>query len=64
LFANSSRCLTFSHSGIIYRGILVALDGYLNVALEQTEEFMGGELKNRYNDAFLRGNNILYISAE
>jgi U6 snRNA-associated Sm-like protein LSm6 len=52
------------NNGVIYRGVLVALDGYLNVALEQTEEYVGGQLKGRYNDAFLRGNNILYISAE
>ncbi len=57
-------CLTPLGSGVIYRGILVALDGYLNVALEQTEEYVSGQLKNRFNDVFLRGNNLLYISSE
>jgi U6 snRNA-associated Sm-like protein LSm6 len=35
----------------------------MNIALEQTEEYYGGQLKNKYGDAFIRGNNVLYISA-
>lgn len=52
------------NSGAIYRGILVALDGYMNIALEQTEEFVNGQLKNRYADTFIRGNNVLYLAKE
>lgn len=52
------------NTGVVYRGVLCALDGYMNIALEQTEEFVGGQLKNRYADTFIRGNNVLYISAE
>ena len=33
------------------------MDGFLNVVLEQAEEFEDGELTNRYNDCFIRGNN-------
>lgn len=29
----------------------------MNIALENTEEFINGECKNRYGDAFIRGNN-------
>ena len=29
----------------------------MNIALEQTEEYVNGQLKNKYGDAFLRGNN-------
>ena len=36
----------------------------MNVILEQTEEYMNGELKNKYGDTFIRGNNVLYISAQ
>ncbi|EPS95745.1 hypothetical protein FOMPIDRAFT_1131846 [Fomitopsis schrenkii] len=50
-------------SGIDYHGVLSCLDGYMNIALEQTEEHVGGTLTNRYGDAFIRGNNVLYISA-
>ncbi|KAI7882983.1 U6 snRNA-associated Sm-like protein LSm6 [Lichtheimia hyalospora FSU 10163] len=52
------------NSGINYRGILACLDGYMNIALENTEEYVDGKLKNRYGDTFIRGNNVLYISAE
>lgn len=51
------------NSGADYRGVLACLDGYMNVALEQTEEYVAGQLKNAYGDAFLRGNNVLYIAA-
>jgi U6 snRNA-associated Sm-like protein LSm6 len=52
------------NSGVDYRGILVCLDGYMNIALEQTEEYINGQLKNKYGDAFIRGNNVLYISTQ
>merc|ERR1712131_84398 len=50
------------NSGVDYRGILACLDGYMNIALEQTEEYVNGQLKNKYGDTFIRGNNVLYIS--
>lgn len=50
------------NSSIEYRGILACLDGYMNIALEQTEEYEHGQLKHSYGDAFIRGNNVLYIS--
>merc|ERR1712127_222456 len=52
------------NSGVDYRGILARLDGYMNIVLEQTEEYVNGDLKNKYGDAFIRGNNVLYISAQ
>jgi len=42
-------------------GLLTCLDGYMNVALEQTEEYVNGQLKRKYGDCFIRGNNVLYI---
>ncbi|KAJ7591572.1 putative U6 snRNA-associated Sm-like protein LSm6 [Mycena floridula] len=50
-------------SGVDYRGILSCLDGYMNIAMEQTEEHVNGRVTNRYGDTFIRGNNVLYISA-
>ena len=38
-------------------GVLACLDGYMNIALEQTEEYVNGQLKNTYGDAFIQGNN-------
>lgn len=52
------------NSGVAYRGVLVCLDGYMNVALEQTEEYVDGQLKQKYGDTFIRGNNVLYISTQ
>lgn len=42
------------------KGILACLDGYMNIAMEQTEEYVNGQLKNKYGDAFIRGNNGRY----
>ncbi|KAI9600797.1 hypothetical protein H4Q26_000590 [Puccinia striiformis f. sp. tritici PST-130] len=50
------------NSGVDYRGILSCLDGYMNIALENTEEYVNGIRRNSYGDAFIRGNNVLYIS--
>ncbi|ORZ24072.1 U6 snRNA-associated Sm-like protein LSm6 [Absidia repens] len=52
------------NSGIDYKGVLACLDGYMNIALENTEEYVDGKLKNKYGDTFVRGNNVLYISAD
>ncbi|XP_066159339.1 U6 snRNA-associated Sm-like protein LSm6 [Euwallacea fornicatus] len=52
------------NSGMDYRGVLACLDGYMNIALEQTEEYVNGQLKNKFGDAFIRGNNVLYISTQ
>ena len=49
----SPRLLT-SH---LTTGVLSCLDGYMNIALEQTEEHVNGVVTNRYGDAFIRGNN-------
>lgn len=45
------------YSKFNYEGVLACLDGYMNIAIEQTEEYMDGQLKARYGDCFLRGNN-------
>eukprot|EP00475_Leptophrys_vorax_P009894 TRINITY_DN1658_c0_g1_i1.p2 TRINITY_DN1658_c0_g1~~TRINITY_DN1658_c0_g1_i1.p2 ORF type:complete len:113 (+),score=34.67 TRINITY_DN1658_c0_g1_i1:329-667(+) len=52
------------NSGVDYRGVLACLDTYMNIAMEQTEEYVDGQLKAQYGDAFIRGNNVLYISTK
>ena len=52
------------NSGTDYRGVLACLDGYMNIAMEQTEEYVDKSLKAKYGDCFIRGNNVLYISAQ
>ncbi|OZJ04837.1 U6 snRNA-associated Sm-like protein LSm6 [Bifiguratus adelaidae] len=58
------RVLVKLNSGVDYKGVLACLDGYMNIALEQTQEYVNGELKNKYGDAFIRGNNVLFITAD
>ncbi|OQD82666.1 hypothetical protein PENANT_c020G05381 [Penicillium antarcticum] len=40
---------------------LQSVDGYMNIALEKTEEYVNGHLQRNYGDAFVRGNNGLSI---
>ncbi|KAJ9114554.1 U4/U6-U5 snRNP complex subunit lsm6 [Naganishia adeliensis] len=49
--------------GIDYQGNLSCLDGYMNVAMENTKEMVDGKVTASFGDAFIRGNNVLYISA-
>eukprot|EP00984_Skeletonema_dohrnii_P020149 scaffold9747_cov125-Skeletonema_dohrnii-CCMP3373.AAC.8 len=48
------------NSGTDYRGVLACLDGYMNIAMEQTEEYVDGQLKSKYGDCFIRGNNVWF----
>lgn len=41
----------------LYEGELQSVDGYMNIALEKTEEHVNGVKKRSYGDAFVRGNN-------
>lgn len=45
-------------------GELQSVDGYMNIALEQTQEIVGGKVHRSYGDTFIRGNNVMYISAD
>lgn len=42
-------------------GVLACLDGYMNIAMEQTEEYVDGQLKAKYGDCFIRGNNGKFV---
>ncbi|OAA53766.1 Like-Sm ribonucleoprotein (LSM) domain, eukaryotic/archaea-type [Niveomyces insectorum RCEF 264] len=52
------------NSGVVYKGELQSVDGYMNIALEKTDEYVNGVKRRTYGDAFVRGNNVMYISAE
>ncbi|KAK4197482.1 hypothetical protein QBC40DRAFT_180902 [Triangularia verruculosa] len=45
------------NSGVVYKGELQSVDGYMNIALEKTEEYVNGAKRRSYGDAFVRGNN-------
>lgn len=38
-------------------GELQSVDGYMNIALERTAEYVNGVKRREYGDAFVRGNN-------
>jgi U6 snRNA-associated Sm-like protein LSm6 len=42
---------------MVFVGELQSVDGYMNIALEQTREFVDGKQRRTYGDAFVRGNN-------
>ncbi|XP_062971785.1 U6 snRNA-associated Sm-like protein LSm6 [Cynocephalus volans] len=48
--------------GVDYQEVLACLGGYVNTALGQTEEHVKGQLQDKHGDAFIRGNNVSYIS--
>lgn len=54
------RVVVKLNTGVDYRGVLACLDGYMNIAMEQTEEYVDGQLKHKYGDSFIRGNNGMY----
>ncbi|USP75317.1 uncharacterized protein yc1106_02591 [Curvularia clavata] len=45
------------NSGIIYKGDLQSVDGYMNIALERCKEVSDGKVTRDWGDAFVRGNN-------
>ena len=57
MVCSSSLCLETGNELTWLKGVLSCLDGYMNMALEQTEEHVNGTVTDRYGDAFIRGNN-------
>ena len=44
-----------------YKGYLVSVDGYMNLQMAQTEEFIDGNCTGNLGDVLVRCNNILYV---
>merc|ERR1712110_815765 len=47
--------------GMEYKGYLVAVDGYMNLQLANSEEYIDGALAGHLGEILIRCNNILYI---
>lgn len=47
--------------GMEYKGTLIAFDGYMNLQLFNTEEWVNGECRGNIGEALVRCNNILYV---
>ncbi len=49
-------------NGMSYRGMLLRVDNYMNIYLQNAEEFdENGKMIASYGDVIIRGNNILYV---
>ena len=53
---------SFPSHPTITPGVLACLDSFMNIAMEQTEEYVHGQLKAKYGDCFIRGNNGTWMS--
>ncbi|KAL3095575.1 hypothetical protein niasHS_000988 [Heterodera schachtii] len=49
--------------GMEYRGILMSIDGYMNLHLANTEEYIDGTNTGALGEVLIRCNNVLWISA-
>ncbi|KAG7915528.1 hypothetical protein KL934_003559 [Ogataea polymorpha] len=58
---NSPVVVKLQH-GLEYHGVLASIDGYMNVVLKDTAEMVENNKVRNYEEVFLRGNNVLYIS--
>ena len=47
--------------GMEYKGTLIAFDGYMNLQLYNTEEWLNGECRGNIGEALVRCNNVLYV---
>ncbi len=58
----SSPVIVKLNNGFEYHGILSSIDGFMNIVLEKCSEQVGSKVVKTYNELFLRGNNVMYIS--
>ncbi|XP_008059050.2 uncharacterized protein LOC103263179 [Carlito syrichta] len=47
--------------GMKYKGYLVSVDGYMNMQLANTEEYIDGALSGHLGEVLIRCNSVLYI---
>ncbi|KAM8906354.1 small nuclear ribonucleoprotein F-like [Lycaon pictus] len=47
--------------GMEYQGYLESVDGYMNMQLANTEEYIDGALSGHLGEVLIRCNNVLYI---
>jgi small nuclear ribonucleoprotein len=50
--------------GTEYKGLLKEIDAYMNMILEDATELLEGTPVAKYNEIFIRGNNLLFIKPD
>lgn len=62
--AQNSEILLRLKDGTEYKGLLKEIDAYMNMILEDATEIMEGSPVAKYNEIFIRGNNLLFIKPD
>jgi len=62
--AQNSVILLRLKDGTEYKGMLKEIDAYMNMILEDATEIMDGSPVAKYNEIFIRGNNLLFIKPD
>ncbi|TFF90469.1 MAG: hypothetical protein EU548_02885 [Promethearchaeota archaeon] len=50
--------------GTEYKGLLKEIDAYMNMILQDATEIMDSSPVAKYNEIFIRGNNLLFIKPD
>lgn len=62
--AQNSIILLRLKDGTEYKGLLKEIDTYMNLILENATELLEGTPVAKYNEIFIRGNNLLFIKPD
>ena len=62
--AQNSQILLRLKDGTEYKGLLKEIDAYMNLIMENATEIMDGSPVAKYNEIFIRGNNLLFIKPD
>ncbi|MHA1294759.1 MAG: LSM domain-containing protein [Promethearchaeota archaeon] len=62
--AQNSQILLRLKDGTEYKGLLKEIDTYMNMIMEDATEIMDGSPIAKYNEIFIRGNNLLFIKPD
>ena len=62
--AQGSVILLRLKDGTEYKGMLKEIDAYMNLILENCTEIMDSSPVAKYNEIFIRGNNLLFIKPD